>query len=70
MLQHDSGRWTWGRYVIVHPQANTNVASAVDKYCEALADDGTFTSAPIEELLAVKALAPRTGAALRRRYLP
>jgi hypothetical protein len=70
MLQHDSGRWTWGRYVVVHPAGNTDVARAHDEYRELLADDTTFTSATIEELLAVKALPPRTTAALRRRYLP
>ena len=70
MLQHDSGRWTWGRYVVVHPRANTNVASATNEYRKRLADDTTFTSATIEELLDATALAPKTGAALRRRYLP
>ena len=70
MLQHESGRWTWGRYVVVHPRANTSVSSAINEYRELLTDDATFTSATIEELLAVKALAPKTAAALRRRYLP
>ena len=22
MLQHPSGEWTWGRYVVVHPAGN------------------------------------------------
>jgi hypothetical protein len=70
MLQHDSGRWTWGRYVVVHPEANTDVAHANDDYRTLLADDTTFTSATIEDLLSAKVLAPKTGAALRRRYLP
>jgi len=70
MLQHESHRWAWGRYVVVHPQANTNVASAIDEYHEVLADDATFASATIEELLDAKVLAPKTGAALRRRYVP
>jgi hypothetical protein len=70
MLQHESGGWTWGRYVVVHPQANTSVSSAINEYREVLADDTTFTSATIEELLEAKALAPKTVAALRRRYLP
>lgn len=70
MLQHESGRWTWGRYVMVHPRGNTDVAAAVDEYREVLADDVTFGSSTIEDLLAAKVLAPRAGAALRRRYLP
>ena len=70
MLQHESGRWTWGRYIVLHPEANTDIAHANDEYRKLLTDDATFTSATIEDLLAAKALAPRTAAALRRRYLP
>ncbi len=70
MLQHESDGWSWGRYVVVHPRANTSVSSAVAEYHQLLADDTTFTSTTIEDLLAVKALAPKTVAALRRRYLP
>ena len=69
MLQHESGRWSWGRYVVVHPEGNTNVAQAVAEYRDVVVDDATFTSATIEELLAAKVLAPKTGAALGRRYL-
>ena len=29
MLQHASGAWTWGRYVVVHPAGNSDVADAV-----------------------------------------
>jgi hypothetical protein len=70
MLQHASGRWTWGRYVVVHPESNTDVAHATDEYRQVLADDTTFTVATIEDLLSAKVLAPKTTAALRRRYLP
>lgn len=70
MLQHKSSDWTWGRYVVVHPLANTSVSCANAEYRALLADDTTFASATIEELLAAKALAPTTTAALRRRYLP
>ena len=69
MLQHESRQWTWGRYVVVHPDGNTDVAHATDEYRELLADDTTFASATIEHLLAAKVLAPKTTAALRRRYL-
>ncbi|MET0580127.1 MAG: hypothetical protein ABW122_15830 [Ilumatobacteraceae bacterium] len=70
MLQHESGRWTWGRYVVLHPAANTGIAGATDEYRTLLTDDATFTSTTMEDLLAAKVLAPRTAAALRRRYLP
>jgi hypothetical protein len=70
MLQHESGRWTWGRYVVVHPEGNTDIARACDEYHKLMVDDATFTSTTFEHLLSAKALAPKTGAALRRRYLP
>jgi hypothetical protein len=70
MLQHESGRWTWGCYVVVHPEGNTDIAHANDEYRKLLADHATFTSATIEDLLSAEVLAPKTAAALRRRYLP
>lgn len=70
MLQHESGRWRWGRYIVVHPAGNTDIIHVNDEYRKLLADDATFTSATIEDLLSAKVLAPRSAAALRRRYLP
>ncbi len=70
MLQHESRQWTWGRYVVVHAEDNRDVAGAIDEYRTVLTDDATFASATIEDLLAAKVLAPKTTAALRRRYLP
>jgi len=70
MLQHASGHWTWGRYVIVHPRGNTDAVQRIDEYRGQLADDATFASMTIEGLLGAKALTPRTTTALRRRYLP
>ena len=29
MLQHASGTWSWGRYVVVHPAGNIDFADAV-----------------------------------------
>jgi hypothetical protein len=70
MLQHHSGLWTWGSYVVVHPEGNTDIADATNEYREQLTDEATFMAATIEDLLSAKVLAPKTGAALRRRYLP
>ena len=53
-----------------NPEGNTDIAHANDENRILLADDATFASATIEDLLSAKVLAPRTGAALRRRYLP
>ena len=70
MLQHASGHWTWGRYVVIHPSGNVDAAQRVDAYRGYLADDATFDSMTLEDLLGAKALTPPTTAALRRRYLP
>lgn len=70
MLQHVSGAWTWGRYVVVHPTGNFDIAGACARYRDLLADESTFSSMTIEELLDANALPPEATAALRDRYLP
>ena len=70
MLQHPSGRWRWGRYVVVHPAGNTDFAEACARYRALLADRSTFASVTLEELLDAGALPASTAAALRDRYLP
>ena len=70
MLQHPSGRWVWGRYVLVYPAANPSVRDAAERYREVLTDDTTFEVRTIEELLEPGALhPPDTAAAFRGRYL-
>jgi hypothetical protein len=70
MLQHPGGKWRWGRYVVVHPAGNSDVADACARYGHLLADGSTFSSVTLEELLDAKALPARTTAAARDRYLP
>ncbi|MEX2274680.1 MAG: hypothetical protein WEA10_03805 [Actinomycetota bacterium] len=70
MLQHPSGRWSWGRYVVVHPAGNTDYEDACARYRGLLADRSTFCSVTVEELLVAGALPARTTTALRKRYLP
>lgn len=70
MLQHPSGTWAWGRYVVVHPAGNTDFAEACARYRALLVDQSTFSSATIEELLDAGALPPPTAAALRDRCVP
>jgi hypothetical protein len=70
MLQHVSGRWSWGRYVVVHPAGNSDVADAVRRYRDLLVDGSTFSSVTIEELLTADVLPAKTTSALRDRYLP
>ena len=70
MLQRESGAWAWGRYVVVYPADNAAVAEACDRYRELLADDSTFATRTLEELLDASPLPKRTVAAFRERYLP
>ncbi|HWC68072.1 MAG TPA: hypothetical protein VG478_08410 [Acidimicrobiales bacterium] len=70
MLQHPSGAWSWGRYVVVHPAGNADCAEAVARYRSMLRDTSTFASVTVEELLDADALPAPTTAALRERYLP
>jgi hypothetical protein len=69
MLQHPSGSWGWGRYVVVHPAGNTDFADACARYRALLADESTFSSVTVEELLDAGALPAPTVAALRERYI-
>jgi hypothetical protein len=69
MLQHPSDRWSWGRYVVVHPAGNSDVADAVGRYRNLLVDESTFSSVTIEELLEADVFPAKTTNALRDRYL-
>jgi hypothetical protein len=69
MLQHPDGAWRWGRYVVVYPAGNVDVADACARYRTLLADTTTFGSLTLEELLGAGALRAPTTSALRERYL-
>ena len=70
MLQHVSGAWTWGLYVVVHPAGNSDYADACARYRDLLVDQSTFSSVTTEELLDAGVLPGPAAAALRDRYLP
>ena len=70
MLQHESGTWSWGRYVVIHPTGNSDVADACARYRHLLVDHSTFSSMTLEELLDTDVLPAQTTAALRDRYVP
>jgi hypothetical protein len=70
MLQHPSHNWRWGRYVVVHPAGNCDVVDACARYRAILADEATFATMTLEQLLDTRALPRRTVATLRDRYLP
>jgi PD-(D/E)XK nuclease superfamily protein len=69
MLQHPSAGWTWGRYVVIHPAGNPNVAGGLERYREGLVDDSTFGTWTLEELFDRPLLPARSAMALRERYL-
>jgi len=70
MLQHESGAWAWARYVVVHPAGNTDVADLCARYGELLADESTFASVTLEQLLDAGVHPRPAAAALRERYVP
>jgi PD-(D/E)XK nuclease superfamily len=69
MLQHSSGRWTWGRYVVVHPAGNADIAQLCAQYRALLADETTFATATLEDLVDRGALPADTRDAIRERYI-
>jgi hypothetical protein len=68
MLQHTSGAWAWGRYVVVHPARNVDVAAGCRRYRDLLVEDSTFATVTLEELLASHALPRSAERAVRARY--
>jgi PD-(D/E)XK nuclease superfamily len=66
ILQHEGG--TFGRYVVVHPSDNSDVAALCTRYRELLAGGSTFSSLTFEQLLAGGVLP--AAETLRDRYLP
>ena len=69
MLQHRSGSWGWGQYVVIHPAGNSDFADACSRYRDLLVDASTFSSVTLEEILDANALPAKTQGALRQRYL-
>jgi PD-(D/E)XK nuclease superfamily protein len=70
MLQHASGDWVWGRYVVVYPADNTDVAAGCARYEGVLTDRSTFTHLSAESMLNAGALPKETTRQLRARYFP
>jgi PD-(D/E)XK nuclease superfamily len=69
MLQHPSGAWTWGHFLVVHPAGNADVIDAIDRYGALLAAPSTRSSMTIEALLDSGTLPVRTTEALSERYV-
>ena len=69
MLQHPSETGRGAAYVVVHPAGNCDVVDACTRYRTMLADDATFATMTLEELLARGSVAQRVVTALRDRYV-
>ena len=69
MLQHPTDGWSWGRYVVVYPAGNPDIAELCARYRKLLVDRSTFSSMTVENLLAADALPSRAAAAFRERYV-
>jgi hypothetical protein len=70
MLQHPSGTWTWGRYVLVHPASNPDMVDLCTRYRELLADRSSFLPLTLDDVLRTSALPRASRAELGERYLP
>jgi hypothetical protein len=68
MLQHASGRWTWGRYLVVYPTGNVDVHDLTTRYRDTLKDGTTFATMTLENMLRHGGLPRSTAAAIRERY--
>jgi PD-(D/E)XK nuclease superfamily len=68
MLQHPDGAWTWGRFVIVHPVDNPDMADLCARYRGLLREPTTFRAATLEDVLVSGALPTGSVRSLRDRY--
>jgi hypothetical protein len=69
MLQHPSGEWTWGRYMLVRPARNSSFAELAEQYRRVLTDPTTFVELTIEQLLDTAEIPDEVERAIRERYL-
>lgn len=69
MLQDHSRRWTWAKFVRVHPAQNPSYARAAGDYRSFLDDSSTLEVRTIESLLETGAIPPDSAQAFAERYL-
>jgi hypothetical protein len=69
MLQHPSGTWRWGRYVVVRAGGNVDAADACARYRDLLTDASTYAVTTLEDVLADGVLPASTVAAVGERYV-
>lgn len=70
MRAHRSHRWSWGRFVVVHPAGNPSFAETAQQYRGLLTDQDTFQAVTLEGLVGTPgALPDDLATALVDRYL-
>lgn len=69
MLQHSSGEWSWGRYLLVRPAGNSSFRDLAQEYRELLTNSETFVELTIEDLLDAHVLPNDVERDFRQRYL-
>jgi hypothetical protein len=69
MLQHSSRKWTWAKFVLVHPAKNPSYANAAKAYSKLLADRSTFEVHTLESLLESKSFPKDAATKFQERYL-
>jgi hypothetical protein len=69
MLQHMSGQWKWGRFVLVYPRANPSFTAVATRYRALLRDGATFEARMLEDLATPDVLGIEVARALGERYL-
>jgi hypothetical protein len=70
MAQHPRERWSWVKFVVIHPEGNTSFGKAVRRYRDVLTDHATFEVRSLEQILSVPSALPSSlVTTFRRRYL-
>ncbi|MEZ4387217.1 MAG: hypothetical protein R3D98_06500 [Candidatus Krumholzibacteriia bacterium] len=69
MLLHESKRWTWAGFVLVHPGRNPSYAAATDRYRRLLETGADIRVNTLEELLEADVLPDVMAAEFAKRYL-
>ena len=69
MLQDSSKKWTWVKFVLVHPFGNPSYHKVAEEYSSLLNDPSTFEVRTIESLLENGVFPTEVEAAFRERYL-
>lgn len=69
MTQHESGKWSWAGFALVHPGRNPSYARAMDRYKSLLRDAGSVRVNTVESLLSAGVLPVKAASAFSERYL-